>query len=410
MYTNIMKDKKIQKLLQAEKERQMSVVNLVASENYVSDDVLKALGTETTNKYAEGYSGARYYGGNEIIDQIEDLAIERALKLFKLNDKKWGVNVQPHSGSPANIAVYAALVPKGGKIMGMTLAHGGHLTHGHDVSFSGKFWEQVPYGVDKKSEKINYDELTNIAKKEKPDLVIAGYSAYPRKINFKKMRQVADAAGAYLMVDMAHISGLIAGGEHSSPFAYADIVTTTTHKVLRGPRGGMIFSRHDYGYKKEVPKDIKGKSAPTLFQLIQKSVFPGMQGGPHMNQIAALAVALKEADSVLFKKYTQQVVKNAKALSGELKKLGWRITSGGTDNHVFLMDVWKHGAGLTGKDASARLEKEGIIVNMNTIPYDTRTPFNPSGLRMGTAAETTRGKKEYDMVVLGKRINDILRA
>jgi glycine hydroxymethyltransferase len=405
-----MKDKKIQKLLQAEKERQMSVVNLVASENYVSDDVLKALGTETTNKYAEGYSGARYYGGNEIIDQIEDLAIERALKLFKLNDKKWGVNVQPHSGSPANIAVYAALVPKGGKIMGMTLAHGGHLTHGHDVSFSGKFWEQVPYGVDKKSEKINYDELTNIAKKEKPDLVIAGYSAYPRKINFKKMRQVADAAGAYLMVDMAHISGLIAGGEHSSPFAYADIVTTTTHKVLRGPRGGMIFSRHDYGYKKEVPKDIKGKSAPTLFQLIQKSVFPGMQGGPHMNQIAALAVALKEADSVLFKKYTQQVVKNAKALSGELKKLGWRITSGGTDNHVFLMDVWKHGAGLTGKDASARLEKEGIIVNMNTIPYDTRTPFNPSGLRMGTAAETTRGKKEYDMVVLGKRINDILRA
>lgn len=403
-----MKDTRLQKLLVAEKKRQESVINLVASENYVSDDVLVALGTETTNKYAEGYSGARYYGGNEIIDQIEDLAVERALKLFKLNPKKWGVNVQPHSGSPANIAVYSALVPKGGKIMGMTLSHGGHLTHGHGVSFSGKFWEQVPYGVNQKTEKIDYDELKKIAQKEQPDILVAGYSAYPRKINWKKMREVADAGGAYLMVDMAHISGLIAGGEHSSPFTYADVVTTTTHKVLRGPRGGMIFSRHDFGLGKNKPKADKEKKTLTLFEKIQKSVFPGMQGGPHMNQIAALCVALKEADSASFKKYTQQVVKNAKTLAGELKKLGWRITSGGTDNHVFLMDVWKEG--LTGKDASTRLEKEGIIVNMNTIPFDTRSPFNPSGLRLGTAAETTRGKKEKDMIALAKRINDILRA
>ena len=402
-----MKDTKVKNLLTAEKKRQKSVINLVASENYVSDDVLKALGTETTNKYAEGYPGARYYGGNEIIDKIENLAIDRALKLFKLNPKKWGVNVQPHSGSPANIAVYQALVPQGGKIMGMSLAHGGHLTHGHNVSFSGKFWKQVSYGVDEKTEKIDYDELLKIAKKEKPDIVVAGYSAYPRKINFKKMREVADAAEAYLMVDMAHISGLIAGGKHPSPFTYADIVTTTTHKVLRGPRGGMIFARRDYGVGKKAPKTKKGKTAPTLFEQIQKSVFPGMQGGPHMNQIAALAVALKEANSSSFKKYTEQVIKNTKALSGELKKLGWRITSGGTDTHVFLMDVWKEG--ITGKEASERLEKEGIIVNMNTIPYDSRTPFNPSGLRLGTAAETTRGKKEKDMIKLAHQIDAILR-
>ena len=400
-----MKDTKVKNLLQAEKKRQKSVINLIASENYVSDDVLKALGTETTNKYAEGYAGARYYGGNEIIDQIENLAIERALKLFKLSEKKWGVNVQPHSGSPANIAVYQALVPKGGKIMGMVLAHGGHLTHGHNVSFSGTFWQQVPYMVNKKTEKIDYEELKKIAKKEKPAIVIAGYSAYPRKIDFKKMREVADAAGAYLMVDMAHIAGLVAGGQHASPFKYADVVTSTTHKTLRGPRGGIIFARKDVGVNRSLKKGEK-----TLFEKIQKSVFPGMQGGPHMNQIAALAVALKEADSASFKKYAEQVVKNNKALAGELKKLGWRITSGGTDNHVFLMDVWNDGTGISGKEASTRLEKEGIIVNMNTIPYDTRSPFNPSGIRIGTPAETTVGKKEKDMIALAHRIDKILRA
>lgn len=398
-----MKDKKIQKLLQDEKKRQESVVNLIASENYVSDDVLKALGSEATNKYAEGYPGKRYYAGNEIVDQIEILAQERALRLFNLNPKKWGINVQPLSGSPANIAVYQALVPKGAKIMGMDLSHGGHLTHGHKVSFSGKFWKQVPYTVDKETEKLDYEVLMKLAKKEKPAIIVAGYTAYSRKINWKKFREIADSVGAYLLVDMSHIAGLVAAGEHSSPFKYADVVTTTTHKTLRGPRGGMIFSRKDLFVENK-----KGKKE-SIFDLTQKSVFPGMQGGPHMNQIAAVAVALKEADTVSFKKYAKQIIKNTKALSGELKKLGWRIISGGTDNHVFLMDVWKEGKGITGKQASDKLEKEGIILNMNTIPYDTRTPFNPSGLRMGCAAETTRGKKEKDMIILARRIDKILK-
>jgi glycine hydroxymethyltransferase len=389
-----MNDTQIAQLLQEEKKRQKKVINLIASENTVSADVLKALGSETTNKYAEGYPGARYYGGNEVIDKIEVLAQKRALKVFGLNEKKWGVNVQPLSGSPANLAVFGALIPKGGKMMGMELAHGGHLTHGHPVSFSGMFWKQISYGVDKKTEKIDYEALKKQAKKEKPDIVIAGYSAYPRTINFKKMREVADAAKALLMVDMAHISGLVAAGEHPSPFKYADIVTTTTHKTLRGPRGGMIFARKD---------DRK------LFEKVNKAVFPGMQGGPHMNQIAALAVALKEADSASFKKYAKKVVENSKTLALELKKLGWRITSGGTDNHVFLMDVWKGGKGLTGKKASELLEKEGIIVNMNTIPYDTRTPFNPSGLRLGTAAVTSAGMNSKDMKKLAVRIDSILR-
>ncbi len=405
----IMKDAKVKSLLLQEKKRQKSVINLIASENTVSADVLKALGSETTNKYAEGYAGARYYGGNQIIDKIETLAQERALKLFKLNAKKWGVNVQPLSGSPANVAVFGALMSKGGKIMGMTLAHGGHLTHGHPVSFSGMFWEQVPYTLDPKTERINYDELKKIAKKNKPNIVIAGYSAYSRKIDFKKMREVADAAGAFLMVDMAHISGLVAAGEHPSPFKYADIVTTTTHKTLRGPRGGMIFARKDINLKKKVITS-KTKDTKSLYDLVNKAVFPGMQGGPHMNQVAALAVALKEAGMASFKKYAQQVIKNNKTLAGELKRLGWRIISGGTDNHVFLMDVWNDGKGITGKEASTRLEKKGIIVNMNTIPFDTRSPFNPSGLRLGTPAITTAGKKEKDMITLARKIDRILRA
>ena len=396
-----MKDTQVKKLLAAEKKRQSETINLIASENYVSDDVREALGSETTNKYAEGYPGARYYAGNIIVDQIENLAIERALTLFKLNPKKWGVNVQPLSGSPANIAVYQALVKPGSKIMGMDLSHGGHLTHGHAVSFSGKFWKQVPYTVDKKTEKIDYDALLNIAKKEKPALIVAGFTAYSRTINWKKFRQIADAVGAYLLVDMAHISGLVAGGHHPSPFAYADVVTTTTHKTLRGPRGGMIFARRDK-YIKEGNKQI------SYFDAIQKSVFPGMQGGPHMNQISALAVALGEAQTVSFKKYTEQVIKNTKKLASELKNHGWRIISGGTDNHVFLMDIWKDGKGITGRDAQLKLEAAGIIVNMNTIPYDTRTPFNPSGLRLGCAAVTTQGMKESDMVTLAQRINTIL--
>ena len=303
-----MKDKQIAKLLKSEKARQKKVINLVASENYVSKDVLGALGSEYTNKYAEGYSKERYYGGSQFVDELEDLVQNRARKLFKLTEKKWHVNVQALSGTPANMAVFSALVPFGGKIMGMTLDSGGHLSHGYKVSITGKMWKQVPYSVDPDTEKLNYDAIMRIAKKEKPQLIVAGFSAYPRKINWKKFREIADACGAILMVDMAHIAGLVAGGAHTSPFPYADVVTTTVHKTLRGPRAALIFSR----------KDIKDYS-----DRIDRAVFPGMQGGPHMNQILSTAVTLNEAMQVNFKKYTKQVVSNARVLSDELKKLGW---------------------------------------------------------------------------------------
>jgi len=390
-----MKDKPIAKLIKAEERRQKSVINLIASENYVPKDVLDALGSVLTNKYAEGYSGARYYGGNENIDQIENLCKDRALKLFKLKKGDWSVNVQPLSGSPANLAVYLALVPKDGKIMGLELAHGGHLTHGHKVSISGKFWQQIPYGVSQETEQLDYDEIKKIALKEKPDLIVAGFTAYPRKIDWQKFREIADAVGAYLMVDMSHIAGLIAGGVHSSPFPYADVVTTTTHKTLRGPRAGIIFSR---------------RRVEKISDLIDKAVFPGIQGGPHVNQIASVAVALGEAMKPEFKKYAKQIVANAKTLAEELKKRGWRIVSGGTDNHLLLMDTISSTVGkLGGKEASEKLEKAGIIVNKNTIPFDTRSPVDPSGLRLGTAAETTRGKKEKDMVKIAEKIDQILR-
>lgn len=384
-----MKDKEIEQLIKEEEKRQKKVVNLIASENYVSIDVLEVLGSVFVNKYAEGYPGKRYYGGNEIVDKIEELCGSRALKLFNLSPKKWIVNVQPYSGSPANLAVYSALVPQGEKIMGMPLEMGGHLTHGQKVSITGRFWKQVSYGVDKKTELLNYDEILKIAKKEKPRIIVAGYTAYSRKIDFKKFRKIADACGAYLMVDMSHIAGLVAGRAHLSPFPYADIVTTTTHKTLRGPRAALIFC------KKE------------LAQKIDKAVFPGLQGGPHINQIAAVAVCLKEAMSPSFKKYAKQVVKNAKILADELKKKGWRIISGGTDNHLFLMDVWSRGIG--GKEASEKLEKAGIIVNKNTIPFDTRKPFDPSGIRIGTPAITTLGMKEKDMKRIVEKIDKILR-
>lgn len=398
-----MKDTQIKKLIEAEKKRQKSVINLIASENIVSKDVLAALGSELTNKYAEGYSGHRYYGGNEVVDKVEDMAIDRALKLFKLKSNDWHVNVQALSGSPANLAVYLALVPQGGKIMGMSLDQGGHLTHGHKVSATGKFWVQVPYGVDKNTEVLNYDSLKEIALREKPAIIVGGYTAYPREIDFKKLREVADACGALLMVDMSHIAGLVAGGAYPSPFLHADIVTTTVHKTLRGPRSAMIFSRND---KKIVNKNGKEQ---TLGELIDKAVFPGLQGGPHLNQVAAVAVALKEASSPAFKKYAQQIKKNAKVLASELAGKGWRIISGGTDSHLILVDTWMDGKGISGKDASDKLEKEGIIVNKNAIPYDTRPPVDPSGIRLGTAAETTRGKKEKDMKKIAERIDKILR-
>ncbi len=398
-----MKDTQIKKLIESEGKRQKKVINLIASENYVSKDVLTALGSVLTNKYAEGYSGKRYYGGNEIVDKIEDLAIERALKLFKLSNDKWSVNVQALSGSPANLAVYLALVPQGGKIMGMSLDHGGHLTHGHKVSATGKFWSQIPYGVDKETELINYDLLKEKAIAEKPAIIVGGYTAYPRIVDFKKLREIADACGALLMIDMSHIAGLVAGGEYPSPFEYADIVTTTVHKTLRGPRSAIIFSKND---KKII--DSKGKEQ-IMGDLINKAVFPGLQGGPHINQIAAVAVALKEANTPAFKKYAKQVKKNAKVLADELSKKGWKIISGGTDSHLILVDTWMEGKGISGKDASDRLEKEGIIVNKNAIPFDTRSPIDPSGIRLGTAGETTKGKKEKDMKKIAERIDTILR-
>lgn len=389
-----MKDTQIKKLIDAEKKRQKSVINLIASENYVSKDVLEALGSELTNKYAEGYPGKRYYGGQVYVDKIEKSAQERALKLFGLSAKKWHVNVQPLSGSPANLAVYVGLVPKEGKIMGMSLDHGGHLTHGHKVSATGKFWQQVPYGVDPVTEVINYDEIKKIAQQEKPQIIVAGFTAYPRKVDFKKFREIADSVGALLMVDMSHFGGLVAGKAYSSPFLYADVVTTTVHKTLRGPRAAMIFSKID---ERE------------LYKKIDRAVFPGLQGGPHLNQIAAIAVALKEADTPAFKTYAKQVVKNASTLTKELKKLGWKIISGGTDTHLILVDTWMGGAGISGKEASDRLEAEGIIVNKNSIPGETRSSMDPSGIRLGTAAETTRGKKEKDMLKIAQKIDKILR-
>lgn len=389
-----MKDTQIKKLIDAEKKRQKKVINLIASENYVSKDVLAALGTELTNKYAEGYPHARYYGGNEIIDQVELLAQKRALELFKLDPKVWAVNVQPLSGSPANLAVYTALVPLGEKIMGMKLSSGGHLTHAQPVSLTGKAWKQVPYEVSKETGMLDYAALKNISVEEKPKIFISGFTAYPRLIDWKACKAVADAGGALHMVDMSHIGGLVAGESYPSPFAYADIVTTTTHKTLRGPRSALIFSRID-----ERGLDKK----------INKAIIPGLQGGPHMNQIAAVAVALKEAKQASFKSYTKQIIKNAKTLAKELKKLGWGVVTGDTDSHMVLVDTWMDGKGVSGNDASNKLEKAGIIVNKNAIPFDPRGVLDPSGIRLGTAAETTRGRKEKDFVVIARKIDKVLR-
>lgn len=370
-------DKSIENLIQKEAKRQNETINLIASENYASRDVREALASVFTNKYAEGYPAARYYGGNIVVDELENLAKERALKLYKLKTASWSVNVQPYSGSPANLAVYSALAPIGKKIMGLRLDMGGHLTHGHKVSITGRLWRQVPYSVNKKTEILDYDEILRIAKKEKPALIIAGYTAYSRIIDFKKFRQIADSVGAIFMVDMSHFAGLVAGGVYPSPFPYADVITTTTHKTLRGPRAALIFSK------------------PEFSKQIDRAVFPGLQGGPHANQIAAVATALFEASQPKFTIYAKQIVKNAKVLSESLSKFGWRIVSGGTDTHLFLVDTWRRQ--ISGKIASDRLEEVGIIANKNTIPYDERSPMDPSGIRIGTPAITTRGMKEAEM-------------
>ncbi|MCX6757361.1 MAG: serine hydroxymethyltransferase [Candidatus Nomurabacteria bacterium] len=388
-----MKDTQIKKLIQLEGKRQKSVINLIASENYVSKDVLEALGSVLTNKYAEGYPGRRYYGGNEIIDKVESLAIARALKLFKLKTDAWHVNVQLLSGSPANFALYSALIPLGGKIMGMKLSSGGHLTHGYPLSMTGKLWKSVQYEVDPKMEVIDYSAVEKLALQEKPDIIVCGYTAYPRTVDFKKFRVIADKCGALLHVDMSHFAGLVAGGVYPSPFLYADSVMTTTHKSLRGPRQAILF----------VKKDERG-----FDKKLDKMVIPGLFGGPHENNIAGVAIALKEADTPAFKKYAKQVVKNAQTLSKELQKLGWKIISGGTDSHLILMETFLSG-GISGAEASKKLEKAGIIVNMNTVPGDTRGVMDPSGIRLGTCAETTIGKKEKDMIKIAQKMNKVLR-
>ena len=391
-----MKDAEIEKLIGDEKARQGNVVNLIASENYVSDDVRAALGSPLTDKYAEGYPGARYYGGNEVVDQIEALCRERALALFGLSADVWAVNVQALSGSPANLAALLALAPLDAKVMGMNLSDGGHLTHGHKVSATGKLWRQVPYGVDVETETLDYGALAVLAAAEKPAAVIAGFTAYPRAIDWAAFRKVADAGGAFLLADISHTAGLVAAGVAPSPFPFADVVTTTAHKTLRGPRAALIFSRRD--------RSRDGKPLP---ELVDRAVFPGLQGGPHVNQIAATAVALREAAQPDFKKYAARVVANAQALAAELARLGWRVVSGGTDTHLLLVDTWGNGVG--GQDASDRLGRVGIIVNKNTIPGETRAPQDPSGIRLGTAAETTRGKTEADFVEIAERVDAALR-
>ena len=380
-------DKRIREILNKEKNRQRDNIELIASENYVSNDILELQGSIFTNKYAEGYPERRYYGGCENVDDIENLAIEYVCKLFNVKY----ANVQPHSGSQANMAVYRALLNHGDKIMGLNLSHGGHLTHGHKLNFSGIDYEVVSYNVDNDSEVIDYDKVREIALKEKPKMIIAGASAYSREIDFKKFKDIALEVGAYLMVDMAHIAGLVATGLHMSPIPYADIITSTTHKTLRGPRGGMILTNREDIIKK-----------------INKVVFPGVQGGPLMHVIAAKAQCFYEALQPEFKEYQLQVIKNIKTLEKVLKEEGIRLVSNGTDNHLLLLDV-KNSVGITGKKAEEVLDKINITVNKNTIPNDLESPMVTSGIRIGSPAMTTRGFKEEEFAILGKIICKCLK-
>lgn len=377
-------DAELYESMENELTRQQGNLELIASENIVSPAVMAAMGSHYTNKYAEGYPGKRYYGGCEFVDIAENLAIERAKKLFGADH----ANVQAHSGANANLAAFFALLTPGDTVLSMSLAHGGHLSHGSPVNISGKYFNIVPYFVDEKSGMINYDEVTKIAQECKPKLILAGASAYPRAIDFAKFREIADSVGAYFMVDMAHIAGLVAAGVHENPVPYADVVTTTTHKTLRGPRGGLILCKEQYAKQ------------------IDKAIFPGTQGGPLMHIIAAKAVALKEALCDDFKVYQTQIVKNAKRLSIELMAKGIDLVSGGTDNHLMLIDLTAKGK--TGKEIEALLDKAHITVNKNAIPFDKLSPFITSGIRVGTPAVTSRGMKEEDMVVIADCIADII--
>lgn len=379
-------DKEIYEVIQNEFNRQNNNIELIASENFVSEAVMEAQGSVLTNKYAEGYPNRRYYGGCEYVDVSETLAIERAKQLFGAEH----VNVQPHSGSQANMAVYLVALEHGDTVLGMNLSHGGHLTHGSPVNFSGQFYNFVEYGVDKENEQIDYDEVLRVAKENKPKLIVAGASAYSRTIDFKRFKEIADEVGAKLMVDMAHIAGLVAVGLHQNPVEYADFVTTTTHKTLRGPRGGMILCKEEY--KKQ----------------IDKKIFPGIQGGPLEHVIAGKAVAFGEALQDDFKTYQQQVVNNAKTLADTLTKEGYRVVSGGTDNHLVSVDV-KGSVGITGKVAEETLDAVGITCNKNTIPFDQEKPFVTSGVRLGTPAATTRGFDEAAFEEIAKIISLVLR-
>ena len=381
-----MNDKKIQEAIEKEAERQLYNIELIASENYVSSDVLEAAGSILTNKYAEGYPSKRYYGGCVHVDEIEEIARERAKELFHAEH----ANVQPHSGSQANMGVYLSVLQPQDTVLGMNLTAGGHLTHGHPLNFSGTLYRFVDYGVTKDSETIDYEEVRRVALKEKPKLIVAGASAYPRVIDFEKFREIADEVGAYFMVDMAHIAGLVAAGEHPSPVPYADFVTTTTHKTLRGPRGGLILCKKEHA------------------ALLDKKVFPGMQGGPLMHIIAAKAVCLQEAIQPEFKDYAKQVIANCAVMSNTLKEEGFRIVSGGTDNHLILVDV-KSSLDMSGKLAEKLLDEAGITCNKNTIPFETEKPFVTSGVRLGTAAMTTRGFKENEFRQVALWISRVLK-
>lgn len=375
-------DKEVYDAIENELKRQQNKIELIASENFTSNAIMEAMGSYMTNKYAEGYPANRYYGGCEFVDVVENLARERAKKLFGAEH----VNVQPHSGAQANMAVYQAILTPGDTVLGLNLSHGGHLTHGSKVNSSGKLYNFFAYGVKEEDGRIDYDEVESLALEHKPKLIVTGASAYPRIIDFKRFKEIADKVGAMLMVDMAHIAGLVAVGLHPNPVEYADFVTTTTHKTLRGPRGGMILCKEKYAKQ------------------IDKAVFPGVQGGPLMHVIAGKAVCFKEALEPEFKKYQEQVIKNAKVLAEELQKLGFKLLSGGTDNHLILIDL--RNKGITGKELEVRLDQVGITVNKNSIPFDTEKPSITSGIRIGTPAVTTRGFKEGEMKKIANLINE----
>lgn len=397
-----MKDKKIESLIRKEIKRQNETLGMIPSENFTSVDIMEAVGSPLTNKYSEGYPGKRYYPGNEFCDQIENLAIERGLKVFGLDPNEWGLNVQPHSGSPANLEIYSTLMEPGDTLMGMKLASGGHLTHGSETSITSRIWNSVQYGIDENG-LIDFNEVLKLAEEHKPKVIVSGYSAYPRLVDWKRFNEIAKLVGAYHVVDMSHTAGLIAGKSHPTPFPHADVVMTTTHKTMRGPRGAVIFARKN----RTITKRWLGKDVTkTLAEMVDKFVFPGAQGGVHNNVTAGMAIMFGEAMTPAFRKYAEQTVRNCRTLAEELSRHGFKLVSGGTDSHLLLADV--RPLGVDGMTAQNLLEKAGIIVNRNSVPGDP-SPFKPSGVRFGTPSLTTRGMKEKEMKLVAKLIHDAIK-